>query len=323
MTERETNPESRGVGGAADTTTASDIPERGLLVRLTPPALLPYLRLGRFDRLIGAWILVFPCWWSVVLASPGLAHGTELLKLGLLFLAGAVVMRGAGCTVNDIIDRDIDRKVARTRTRPVASGAVSVPRAFMFLALLLAVGLAILLAFNRFTIMLAVGSLALVMIYPFMKRITWVPQAWLGITMTFGSLLGFAAVQGKLAPEAFLLYAGAFFWTLGYDTIYAFADIEDDKATGVKTLSLVLGPQAKPWFTVFYTIAVALFGAAGYVAGLGFAFWPSLGVVYAFLLWQAWAVDLDDPADCMNKFRATRIFLVLLLATLLAGQITA
>ncbi len=322
MSGPDTNPPGASPGPTPGSA-RSDIPETGWLVRATPAWALPYVRLGRFDRLIGVWILVFPCWWSVALASPGLAHGWELARLALLFAAGALVMRAAGCTINDIVDRDIDRQVARTRDRPLASGALTVPRALAFLVVLLALGLAILLAFNRLTILLAVGSLALVVAYPFMKRITWAPQAWLGLTMTFGTLLGFAAVQGALAPEAFLLYAGAWFWTLGYDTIYAYADIADDRAAGTKTLSIVLGDRAKPWFTAFYAAAVLLFGAAGHVAGLGWAFWPLLAAVAAYLLWQAWAVDLDDPEDCMRKFRATRGFLVLLLAAIVAGQASA
>ncbi len=312
MTTSETNPKS-----------ASDIPEHGLVARLAPVWTLPYLRLGRYDRLIGAWILLFPCWWSLVLASPGLLDWGRLLVHAALFAVGAVIMRGAGCTINDIIDRDVDRRVARTRTRPVASGAVSVPKALVFLALQLALGLAVVLVFNWFTIVLAISSLALVVTYPFMKRITYWPQAWLGLTMTFGALLGFASLRDALAPEAFLLYAGAFFWTLGYDTIYAYADRADDAAAGVKSLSLRLGDNAKPWFTAFYTIAVLLFGGAGYLAELGWLFWPVLGIVYAQLLWQAWAVDLDDPADCLTKFRTVRLFGWLLLAALVAGQATA
>jgi 4-hydroxybenzoate polyprenyltransferase len=318
MSEGDTN---TGMGrGTEPPRAASDIPTDTWLVRHAPPRVLPYIRLARFDRLIGAWILVFPCWWSLVLASPGLIGWDRLIGHGLLFFAGAVVMRGAGCVINDIIDRDIDRRVARTALRPIASGQIGIPAALVFLAVLLALGLWILSHFNRFTILLAVSSLALVVVYPFMKRITYWPQAWLGLTMTFGALVGFAAERGTLAPEAFLLYAGALFWTLGYDTIYAYADLADDKAAGVKTLSIRLGDRAKPWFTAFYTIAVVLFGAAGYVAGTGWAFWPGLALVYAFLLWQAWAVDLNDPADCMRKFRATRVFGWLLLGALVAGQ---
>lgn len=322
MTGGDTNQDTRIRAGSQDARirAASDIPTTGWLVRCAPAWALPYIRLGRFDRLIGFWTLVFPCWWSAVLASPGLAGWDRLLATMALFAAGAIVMRGAGCVINDIIDRDIDRKVARTALRPIASGEIGIPAALVFLAALLLTGLAILSAFNRFTVLLAVSSLTLVVAYPFMKRITYWPQAWLGLTMTFGALVGFAAMRGTLAPEAFLLYAGAFFWTLGYDTIYAYADLEDDKAAGAKTLAIRLGAGAKPWFTAFYTIAAALFGAAGHVAGLAWPFWPLLGLVYAFLLWQAWAVDLMDPADCMRKFRATRVFGWLLLAAIVAGQ---
>ncbi len=322
MNGSDTNARSQGPADLPETRVraASDIPTAGWAARYAPPRVLPYIRLARFDRLIGFWTLVFPCWWSVALAAPGLTGWDELLAIAALFAAGAVVMRGAGCVINDIIDRDIDRKVARTALRPVASGEISVRAALVFLGVLLAIGLAILSVFNTFTIVLAASSLALVVAYPFMKRITYWPQAWLGLTMTFGALVGFAAVRGTLLPEAFLLYAGAFFWTLGYDTIYAYADVEDDKAAGAKTLAIWLGAGAKPWFTAFYTIAVALFAAMGVVAGLDWPFWPLLGAVYLFLLWQAWAVDLDDPADCMRKFRATRIFGWLLLAAIVAGQ---
>jgi 4-hydroxybenzoate polyprenyltransferase len=321
MSQPDTNPENStpekpGHGPSA----ASDIPTAGLLVRYAPNWALPYIRLARFDRLIGAWILVFPCWWSLVLARPGLVGWDNLIGLGLLFAAGALVMRSAGCVINDIFDRDIDCRVARTRERPIASGAISIRQALIFLAGLLAIGLFIVSHFNRPTLTLAVSSLALVVAYPFMKRITYWPQAWLGLTMTFGALLGFTAARNALAPEAFALYAGAFFWTLGYDTIYAYADRIDDKAAGVKSLSLWLGDHAKRWFTAFYTIAVMLFGLAGVLAGVGWAFWPMLGLVYGFLLWQAWAVDLDNPEDCMKKFRATKLFGWLLLAALIAGQ---
>jgi 4-hydroxybenzoate polyprenyltransferase len=298
----------------------SDMPAEAPILRLVPGWAVPYMRLARFDRLIGAWILVFPCWWSLVLASPGLIDGARLVELALAFAAGAVVMRGAGCVINDIIDRDVDARVARTAARPVASGAISVPRALIFLTLLLLTGLAIVSLFNLFTMALAISSLVLVVIYPFMKRVTYWPQAWLGLTMTFGALLGWAAVRGSLDWPAGLIYAGAFFWTLGYDTIYAYADRADDIKAGIKTLSLKLGDRPKPWFTLFYTVAAALFGAAGYTAHLGWLFWPILGVVYVHMLWQAWAVDLEDPDDCLAKFRAVRTFGWLLLLAILAGQ---
>ncbi|HEX9809321.1 MAG TPA: 4-hydroxybenzoate octaprenyltransferase [Alphaproteobacteria bacterium] len=302
-------------------TTASDIRADDWVARLVPRAAQPYLRLARVDRPIGIWILVFPCWCSLALASPGLAEPWEILGLAALFLAGAVVMRGAGCTFNDIIDRDIDARVARTRTRPIPSGAVTVPQALVFLGFELAVGLGIVAAFNRFTVLLAVAALPLVAAYPFMKRITDIPQAWLGLTMTWGALLGYAAATGTLAPEAWLLYAALFFWTLGYDTIYAYADKADDLAAGARSLPLKLGEWAKPWFYGVYVVAVALIAAAGYVAGLGWAFWPMLAAAYAQLLWQVCRVDLDDPADCLDKFRSNRLFLALVLAAIVAGQI--
>lgn len=301
-------------------TTASDIRADDWVARFLPRPVQPYIRLARLDRPIGIWILVFPCWCSVALASPGLAAPWEILRLAALFLAGAVAMRGAGCTFNDIIDRDIDARVARTRVRPIPSGAVTVPRALAFLALELAIGLAILTAFNRFTILLAIAALPLVAIYPFMKRITYWPQAWLGLTMTWGALLGYASVTGTLAAEALLLYAALFFWTLGYDTIYAYADKADDLAAGAKSLPLKLGRWAKPWFTFVYAVAIALIAAAGYTAGLGWPFWPILAAAYAQLLWQVRRVDLDDPADCLDKFRSNRLFLALVLAAIVAGQ---
>lgn len=314
----ETNSPAHGPAGPP---AASDMPADAAIIRWAPAWAVPYIRLARFDRMIGAWILVFPCWWSALLASPGLADGWRLAGLALAFGAGAVVMRGAGCVINDIIDRDVDAHVARTASRPVAAGIISVPRALAFLTVLLVIGLAIVSVFNRLTIALALGSLVLVVIYPFMKRITYWPQAWLGLTMTFGALLGYTAVRAELGWPAVALYAGAFFWTLGYDTIYAYADRADDAKAGIKTLSLKLGDDAKPWFTAFYTIAAALFGLAGALAHLGWPFWVGLVLVYAHMLWQAWSVDLNDPADCLRKFRTVRTFGWLLLASIAAGQL--
>ncbi|MDX1484325.1 MAG: 4-hydroxybenzoate octaprenyltransferase [Alphaproteobacteria bacterium] len=304
----------------ATETTASDIPRGGWIDRLPAPW-RPYLRLARLDRPIGTWLLLFPCWWSLLLASPGLAPADRLLGLGLLFALGATVMRGAGCTFNDIVDRDIDARVARTRTRPIPSGAVSVRAALVFLAAQLLIGLLILTAFNRFTVILGAASLVLVATYPFMKRITYWPQAWLGLTFNWGALLGFAAVAGRLQDEALLLYAAGVFWTLGYDTIYAHQDKADDLVVGVKSLALRLGRASVPWIAGFYAIAAALMAAAGFAAGLGWAFYPVLGLALAQLMWQAFTVALDDPADCLAKFRANRLFGWLVLAAIAAGQL--
>ena len=301
--------------------TASDIPEGGWTDRL-PGAARAYARLARLDRPIGTWLLLFPCWWSMALAWPGRETPLGLAAFAALFAGGALVMRGAGCTYNDIVDRDIDALVARTRVRPIPSGAVSVRRAWAFLGAQLLVGLAILYAFNATTFALGVASLALVFSYPFMKRITYWPQAWLGLTFNWGALLGFAAVAGEIRAEAVLLYAGGFFWTLGYDTIYAHQDKEDDLAVGIKSLALRLGAATRPWLVGFYAAAAALMAAAGTVAGLGWAFYPVLGLGCAQLLWQACRVAIDDPRDCLAKFHSNRAFGWLVLAALAAGQAT-
>jgi 4-hydroxybenzoate polyprenyltransferase len=246
----------------------------------------------------------------------------RLAAIAALFAVGSLVMRGAGCTYNDIVDRDIDGKVARTRARPIPSGAVSVAAAWAFLAAQLLVGLAILLAFNPLTAALGIGSLALVFTYPFMKRITYWPQAWLGLTFNWGALLGFTAVAGEIRAEAVLLYAGGFFWTLGYDTIYAHQDKADDLLVGVKSLALRLGAATVPWLVSFYCAAAALMAGAGYAAGLGWAYYTVLGLALAQLLWQALRVAIDDPRDCLAKFRSNRLFGWLVLAALVAGQAT-
>ncbi len=301
-------------------TTASDIPAGGWVERM-PAGLRPYLRLARLDRPIGTWLLLFPCWWSLALASPGLAAPWHLAVLAALFAAGAVVMRGAGCTFNDIVDRDIDARVARTRDRPIPSGAVSPRRAVAFLGLELFAGLGILSAFNGFTVALGFASLLLVFTYPFMKRITYWPQAWLGLTFNWGALMGFAAVTGELRPQAVLLYAAGFFWTLGYDTIYAHQDKTDDLIAGVKSLALRLGENSRPWLVGFYAATAALMAAAAWTAGLGWAFYALLAAALAQLLWQALTVALDNPKDCLAKFRSNRLFGWLVLAALIAGQL--
>jgi 4-hydroxybenzoate polyprenyltransferase len=300
-------------------TGASDIRGDHWSLRLAPVAVEPYLRLIRFDRPIGTWLLLFPCWWGLALAGSAAGVWPDW-RLPVLFAVGALVMRGAGCTYNDIVDRDFDAMVARTAGRPIPSGQVSLRRAVLYLCALLLVGLAILLQFNGYTIALGVASLALVFTYPFMKRITYWPQAWLGLTFNWGALVGWTAVTGALAWPALLLYAGGFFWTLGYDTIYAHQDKEDDALIGVKSSALKLGARTRPWLAVFFAVAAALFLAAGLAAGLA---WPFLAAVAAVALqfaWQTLAVDLDDPADCLGKFKSNRWAGWILLAGLaLAG----
>ncbi len=276
-------------------------------VERAPGFLQPYLRLMRLDRPIGTWLLFWPCVFGVALG--GMASGRSVigdLELIALFGLGAIVMRGAGCTYNDIIDRDIDAQVARTRGRPLPSGAVGIRAAWAFLVLECAVGLAILAQLNRFSIVLGVASLALVAAYPFMKRITWWPQAWLGLTFNWGALLGFSAKTGHLALPALLLYAASFFWTLGYDTIYAHQDKEDDVLIGVKSTARLFGANSKRWVAFFYLAALLFFLAA--------AEGPPPDLRYAILvfgagghfLWQVFRLNINSPANCLNVFRANR-----------------
>ncbi|MEW5728145.1 MAG: 4-hydroxybenzoate octaprenyltransferase [Pseudomonadota bacterium] len=294
-----------------------DIPLGNWIDRWVPAPARPYLRLMRLDRPIGTWLLLFPCWWSAALAAGGWPDPW----LMALFAIGAVVMRGAGCTVNDIADHEFDAQVARTRGRPIPSGAVSVRQAAVFLAAQLAVGLLVLVQLNPFAIGVGAASLLLVFPYPFMKRVTYWPQAWLGLTFNWGALVGWAAVTGDIGVPALLLYAAGLFWTLGYDTIYAHQDKEDDALVGVKSTALRLGAATPAWLAGFYGAALALIAAAGWTAGLGWAFWPPLAVAGLHLAWQVRAVDIDDPADCLAKFKSNRVFGWLLLAAIVAGRV--
>jgi 4-hydroxybenzoate polyprenyltransferase len=307
--------------GQSPTQTASDIRTGDWIERRVPRAVRPYLRLARVDRPIGTWLLLIPCWWGLALATASVRgpDPRDALVYGLLFAVGAFVMRGAGCTWNDILDRDFDARVARTATRPIPSGAVSVRQAAAFLALQLLIGLAVLLCFNGFTILLAVSSLLLVALYPLMKRVTYWPQIFLGLTFNWGALVGWAAVTGGLEMPPLLLYAAGIFWTVGYDTIYAHQDKEDDVLIGVKSSALRLGANTKPWLWGFYAVAIALLAASFWDAGLR---WPS----FAFLAFaavqlakQVVTVRLDDPKDCLATFKSNRFAGLIVLGAILAG----
>ncbi|MEX2642700.1 MAG: 4-hydroxybenzoate octaprenyltransferase [Acetobacterales bacterium] len=290
----------------------------GCVDRFVPPSLQPYLRLARIDRPIGWWLLLFPCWWGAALAADGTLPSAWPL---LLFLIGAIAMRGAGCTVNDLADRDIDRMVARTRGRPLASGTLSARQALAFLALQLAVGLAVLLQFNGTTILLGFAVMPLVLAYPFMKRVTWWPQLFLGLTFNWGALVGWAAVRGALDAPAILLYLAGIAWTLGYDTVYAHQDKEDDALIGVRSSALRLGRATVPFLFVAYGVTLALMAGAGERAGLHPAFFAGLALAGAQLAWQALTVRTDDPADCLEKFKSNRWFGWSVLAAIVAGQL--
>ncbi len=299
---------------------ASDIVRGHWAGRLVPNALRPYLRLARIDRPIGTWLLLIPCWWGVALATaaaPSWRWPDPVFFA--LFAVGALVMRGAGCTWNDILDRDIDGRVARTALRPIPSGEISVRKAVVFLFVLLLCGLAVLLPFNTFTIAVAAASLVLVAIYPVMKRVTYWPQIFLGLAFNWGALVGWAAVTGSLAAPPLLLYAAGIAWTLGYDTIYAHQDKEDDVLIGVKSTALKLGRHTRPWLWGFYAAAVALLAAAGAAAGLGWPYFAMLALAALQLGWQAATVNTDDPANCLAKFHSNRLAGFLILAGMIAG----
>jgi 4-hydroxybenzoate polyprenyltransferase len=277
----------------------------------------PYLRLARLDRPIGSWLLLLPCWWSSALAAVA-AHqrGPRVAHLALFFI-GAFAMRGAGCTWNDIVDRDLDRAVARTRSRPIPSGQVSVAQAAAFLVLQALVGLLVLVSFNRFTILLGIASLAIVAVYPFMKRITYWPQIVLGLAFSWGALMGWAAAFGRLGLPALLLYAGSIAWVIGYDTIYAHQDREDDALIGIKSTALLFGDRTKPMLSAFYALAVVLIAAAGFFAGADVVFAIGLLVFAAHLAWQVVRLDITDPDLCLKLFKSDRDAGLILFAGLL------
>jgi len=281
----------------------------------------PYLRLSRFDRPIGSWLLLMPCWWSAALAA-GIARDTTQLPLVIvLFFIGAFVMRGAGCTWNDITDRDLDGKVERTRSRPIPAGQVSVPQALAWLLLQALVGLAVLLQFNRFAIMAGIASLIIVAVYPFMKRITWWPQVVLGLAFSWGVLMGFAVTLGRIDPVALVLYAGSISWVIGYDTIYAHQDAEDDALIGVKSTARLFGAATHRALVVFYTLAVVLIGVALALGGARWSAWIGL-IAFAFhLAWQIRRLDISDPALCLRVFKSNRDAGLLLFAGLLVDAV--
>jgi len=316
-TESDFESEPGGPASVADAT-------RGNWVdRYAPVSLRPYLRLARVDRPIGTWLLLFPCWWSLTLAevSNGRPYPSPLMLA--LFAIGALVMRGAGCAYNDYVDRDYDARVARTASRPIPSGQVTPEAALALVVALSFVGFTVLLWFNPFTILLGIASLGLVAIYPFMKRWTYWPQAVLGLAFNWGALMGWAAVKGSLALPPLLLYAGSVLWTIGYDTIYAHQDTEDDELLGLKSTALTFAGNTPTWVGGFYVAALLLWIVAGFLAGTHLVFFFGVALVGLQMAWQVSTLDTSDPANCLRRFRANRdvgaaIFLALLTDTLLS-----
>lgn len=283
-----------------------DAPKANWLDRFAPAWLVPYGRLARWDRPIGWWLLLWPCWWSAALAAIAAERPLPNLWHLALFLIGAIAMRGAGCTYNDLVDRDIDAMVERTRNRPIPSGAVTPLQAMIFLGLQALLGLVVLLQFNRFTILLGFASLLVIAVYPFMKRISNWPQFVLGLAFSWGALVGWTAAFGSLAWPALLLYAAAIAWTIGYDTIYAHQDKEDDAIIGVRSTALLFGGRTKPALTALYGLAVVLMAAAFVLADAGPLAFAGLLAGAGHLGWQVVSLQINDPDNCLARFRANR-----------------
>jgi 4-hydroxybenzoate polyprenyltransferase len=288
---------------------------------LAPQWARPYLRLSRYDRPIGSWLLLMPCWWSAALAA-GMAHDISHLPLTiLLFFIGAFVMRGAGCAWNDITDRDLDAKVERTRSRPLPAGHMTVKQALAFLVAQALVGLIVLLQFNRFAVATGVASLVTVAIYPFMKRVTWWPQVFLGLAFSWGALMGFAVTFARLDLTALVLYAGSICWVIGYDTIYAHQDAEDDALIGVKSTARLFGAHTHQALIMFYGLAVMLIGVAFASADVRWPAWLGLAAFAAHLAWQIARLRINDPALCLRLFKSNRDAGLVLFAGLLADAV--
>lgn len=296
----------------------ADAPSGNLVYRVLPRRLWPFAQLARWDRPIGWQLLLWPCWWSAALApqaigpsavSTGLPHPWHLA----LFLVGAVAMRGAGCTYNDLVDEEIDARVARTRSRPLPSGRATRSQAKAFLALQALVGFLVLIQFNLFAVLLGLASLGVVAAYPFLKRVTDWPQLGLGLAFSWGALMGWAVEWGTLAPAALLLYAGSVLWTIGYDTIYAHQDKEDDALVGVRSTARLFGERTKPALVLLYGGTLVLFFAACATmnaAGEGPA-WPAYAGLAAGagqMIWQIRSLRTDDPATCLRLFRSNNLF---------------
>ena len=283
--------------------------------RLLPASADPLIRLLRLDRPIGTWLLAWPALWGLAAAFRSdltiLDSGVLILSplvIFPLFLLGAFLTRSAGCVFNDIADRKIDAQVARTRTRPLAEGSISVAAAFVILTVLLSLALIILLQFNWLTIGLGVFILAPILIYPFMKRITYWPQAMLSLCFSWGALMGWTAVTGSITPPAILITLAAFAWTMGFDTIYAHQDKEDDALLGMGSTALKFGRATKAWLWLFYGAALILLFAAGWLIGASIIFATAIALAALHASWQITTLDTSDPANCLKRFRANGAF---------------
>lgn len=282
--------------------------------RFFPAAALPYAQLMRLDRPIGWWLLLIPCWWGLGLAALSTGPRWELLWFAALFLVGAIVMRGAGCVINDIMDRLFDGQVARTRSRPIPSGRVTVRQALAFLAALLLAGLLVLLQFNALTIVTGLASTVIIAIYPLMKRITYWPQAVLGLAFNWGALVGWTAATGSLASAPLALYLAGILWTLAYDTIYAHQDKDDDILIGVKSTALKFGASTRPWLAAFFTLSLAFTALAVSWVNAGPATYIGLAAAALHAIWQCRTFDDTNSAHCLHLFKSNRTYGLLVLS---------
>ena len=287
-------------------TRVADASPRNWVDLYAPAPWRPYLRLARIDRPIGSWLLMFPCWWSLALAEVSLLKPYPTPRYLLLFAVGALVMRGAGCAYNDYVDRDIDARVERTASRPLPSGQVSPAETLAFVAVLGLIGLVVLLQFNAFTIQLGMASLLIVLVYPFTKRLTYWPQVVLGLAFNWGALLGWTAAKGSLAAAPLALYAGSVLWTVGYDTIYAHQDKEQDLMLGLKSTALRFGEATANWVGGLYAGALVLWTIAGVLAGAHLVFFCTIAFVALQMAWQVTTLDTSDASNCLRRFRSNR-----------------
>jgi 4-hydroxybenzoate polyprenyltransferase len=298
---------------ASSPTHIADAKVQNWIERYTPSVLLPYAQLARLDRPIGWWLLLLPCWWGLTLAQISIGGGMANHWHVLLFFIGAIVMRGAGCTLNDLADTDFDGKVERTKQRPIPSGRVSKKHALVFLTLQLIIGLFVLLQFNWFTIKLAAASLIIVAIYPFMKRFTYWPQFVLGLAFNWGALVGWSSVTGSLSWPPLLLYAAGVFWTLAYDTIYAHQDKDDDILIGVKSTALLFGVKTLPWLAGFFAVSLALIASSIILAGGHLLALMAVACAAMHAAWQLARFDHTNSALCLNLFKSNRIYGLIIL----------
>ena len=310
----------------------ADAPSNNFVYRLLPPAAWPYAQLARWDRPIGWQLLMWPCWWSAALAPQAMAAGAVTTGLPslwhlLLFLVGSIAMRGAGCAYNDLVDQEIDGKVARTRSRPLPSGRVSRRQAKLFVGAQTLVGLGVLLQFNLFAVLLGIASLGVVAIYPFLKRFTDWPQLGLGLAFSWGALMGWAGYWGSLATAPLLLFVGSVLWTIGYDTIYAHQDKEDDALVGVRSTARLFGQQTRRALAWLYGGTLVCFAAAYWLTGPDVGpTWPAfaaLAIGAAQMFWQIRTLDIDDPDQCLVLFKSNTSFGWIVFAGLIASALWA